>query len=78
MAEIHFTKAQLAKFDGQDGRKAFVAVDGIVYDVTNVDAWINGKHHGHVAGKNLSDAITKAPHKKSVLAKLPKVGTYTN
>lgn len=74
MAEKTFTEAQLSQFNGQDGQPAYVAIDGKVYDVTNVAAWQGGQHHGNVAGKNLSAAILKSPHGKSVLTKLPLVG----
>lgn len=76
MADKEFTKEELAKFDGQNGNAAYVAIDGDVYDVTNVPAWNEGKHHGNTAGKDLSEIIIHAPHKKSVLAKLTKVGKY--
>ena len=35
MTEKTFTLAQLAQYDGQNGQPAYVAVDGVVYDVTN-------------------------------------------
>ena len=34
-----FTIEELAKFDGKNGRPAYVAVNGMVYDVTNNRAW---------------------------------------
>lgn len=71
---LNLTKEELKQYDGKDGHKAYVAIDGTIYDVTDVDAWKNGEHHGNVAGKDLSEVITTAPHKKSVLAKLPVVG----
>jgi len=74
MAEKQFTTAELGQFDGQDGREAYVAIDGTVYRMTDVPAWANGQHHGQVAGKSLSAEILKAPHGKSVLAKLQPVG----
>ncbi|WP_461244218.1 cytochrome b5 domain-containing protein [Secundilactobacillus muriivasis] len=73
-----FTKEELKQYDGQDGRKAYVAIDGTVYDLTDVPAWQGGKHHGQMAGNDLSEVIKKAPHQKSVLAKLPVVGTLTD
>lgn len=72
--EKEFDRKSLAEFDGRDGRPAYVAVDGIVYDVTNISAWKDGTHHGNHAGQDLSEAIKHAPHEKSVLAKLTKVG----
>lgn len=74
--EKEFDRVSLAEFDGQDGRPAYVAVDGIVYDVTDVSAWKEGTHHGKHAGQDLSEAIKRAPHEKRVLAKLTKVGKF--
>jgi len=75
--EKTFTKEELAKFDGQNGTKAYVAIDGVVYDVSDVDAWKGGQHHGNTAGKDLTEVIdNQSPHKRSVLAKLTVVGKY--
>lgn len=75
MTEKTFTVAELSQFDGTNGQPAYVAIDGTVYDVSNVPAWADGQHHGNVAGKNLSAAILKSPHGKGVLKKLPVMGT---
>jgi len=71
-----FTKEELAKYDGKNGAAAYVAVDGKVYDVTNVKEWKDGMHKGHQAGKDYTKEITNAPHGKAVLSKLTVVGTY--
>ena len=70
-----FTLDELKEYDGQNGNKAYVAVDGVVYDVTDVGAWKNGEHkNGITAGKDLSEEINKSPHGKDVLKDLPVVG----
>ncbi|KRL66828.1 cytochrome b5 domain-containing protein [Companilactobacillus versmoldensis] len=74
MSEKNLTLDELKKYNGQDGNPAYVAVDGVIYDVTNVEPWAGGKHHGHTAGGDMSEEITHAPHKKTVLPKLPVVG----
>ncbi len=74
MADKQFTLDDLKKYNGQDGNPAYVAIDGIVYDVTDVEPWAGGKHHGNTAGNDLSEAIMQSPHKHSVLAKLNEVG----
>jgi predicted heme/steroid binding protein len=70
-----FTLEELKKFDGMAGNKAYVAIDGIVYDVTLVSVWANGVHQGNVAGNDLTTRIEQSPHGKSVLRNLPIVGT---
>ena len=74
MTEKIFTLDELKNYDGKEGRKAYIAVDGVVYDVTNVAAWQGGTHHGNNAGNYVSDRIVKAPHGKSILEKLEVVG----
>lgn len=71
-----FSLDELSTYNGEDGTTAYVAIDGIVYDVTDVPAWADGKHkQGLTAGKNHTDAILDSPHGKGVLDDLPKVGT---
>lgn len=74
-----FTLAELAEYDGLEGRKAYIAVDGIVYDVTDADNWSNGSHMGtHLAGTDATETILSSPHGKSVLEDLPTVGTLVS
>lgn len=67
-----FTLDQLKQYNGANGASAYVAVDGIVYDVTA--AWGGGNHHGVSAGTDATKAISRSPHGKSVLSGLPVVG----
>jgi predicted heme/steroid binding protein len=70
-----FTLAELARYDGQNGNPAYVAVDGIVYDVSGIASWMTGLHVNlHVAGQDLSEAIKQAPHSKSLLSRAKRVG----
>lgn len=65
---------ELATFDGQNGNLAYVAIDGIVYDVSGIPAWTDGKHNGNVAGKDLTEAIKSAPHGTTKLDGLTIIG----
>lgn len=76
MSEQTFTKEQLAEYNGTTRPEKYVAIDGLVYDLTPMAAWSGANHHGNVAGQDLSDVIVTAPHKKAVLAKLKVVGKY--
>ena len=73
-AEKIFTLDELAAFNGENGALAYVAVDGIVYDVTHAKGWKNGKHKGIQAGQDVTKAIEKSPHGKKVLKGLVVVG----
>lgn len=74
--ELQMTAEELAKFDGQNGNPAYVAVEGIIYDVTNAPEWKGGKHKdGITAGKDLTEEIkNSAPHGVKVLENLPVIG----
>lgn len=72
---LELTLTELAEFDGQDGAKAYVAVNGVIYDVTNSDGWDDGEHQGmQLAGTDATSVITSAPHGTSVLSGLPIIG----
>ncbi len=72
-----FTTEELATYNGQNGNPAYVAVDGVVYDVTDVPEWKGGDHWGRfTAGKDLTDEIKKqSPHGVGKLEGVPVVGT---
>ena len=77
MNSATFNQTELAKYNGQDGQPAYGAGGGGVYDVTGVAAWAGGKHHGNLAGQELTAVIdTKSPHGRKVLTGLTVVGQY--
>ncbi len=70
-----FTEQELAVFNGLDGNPAYVAVNGIVYDVSSVMRWAGGTHFGLEAGRDLSGPFMLCHHGiLERLSKLPKVG----
>ncbi len=71
---ITYKLEELSIFNGEDGNDAYVAIDGVVYDVTGLSAWTDGKHNGNVAGQDLTEAIGNAPHGKAKLNNLTIVG----
>lgn len=69
-----FTLEDLKQFDGQDGRPAYVAYKGMVYDLTESSMWDGGDHEGmHAAGRDLTVEHEDAPHDEHVLD-FPEVG----
>jgi predicted heme/steroid binding protein/uncharacterized membrane protein len=70
-----FSKKELSEFSGEDGRPAYVAFKGKVYDVSNSRLWTGGKHEGrHSAGDDLTESILSAPHSEEVFVKFQVVG----
>lgn len=73
--DIEFTETELRQFDGQRGRKAYIAYDGVVYDVSQSTLWRGGEHKNlHVAGLDLTRSLRKAPHDASVFGRVKRVG----
>ena len=73
--QLELTIEDLAYYDGKDGKDAYVAVDGIVYDMTNSSYWRNGGHNGYSAGQDLTFAINNvSPHGTSFLSRVPQIG----
>lgn len=70
-----FSLKQLAYFDGQEGRPAYIAYQGKVYDVTQSYSWRNGEHYlVHKAGNDLTNDLQHAPHGNDLLETFPVVG----
>lgn len=74
-----FTAAELAKYDGKNGHRAYVAADSLVYDVTGSPFWVNGMHSmcnvSSTAGRDLTAALKQAPPSmRGMLQRFPVVG----
>jgi predicted heme/steroid binding protein len=66
---------ELAAFNGENGQPAYVAVDGVIYNLTNSKLWKEGQHNGFQAGADLTSAIKeKSPHGVGKLDGIPIVG----
>ena len=71
------TPEELKRYDGKEGRPAYVAFRGKVYDVSESPLWVDGEHQGiHGAGQDLSDAMAGAPHGDEVFERYPVVAAF--
>jgi predicted heme/steroid binding protein len=73
-----FTREQLSRFDGRDGRPAYIAYQGNVYDVSDSFLWKGGRHQAmHQAGEDLTATLDNAPHGRDLLDRVPIIGKLT-
>ena len=79
--ERTFTERELQQFDGTRGKPAYIAYDGVVYDVSASSLWRGGLHKDlHYAGTDLTRTLRKAPHTAEVFthATVKRVGRLSN
>ena len=71
-----FSKTELAKYDGKNGNKAYIAYNGKVYDVSAI--WVNGYHHNLKAGTDITIIYNLCnKHGSSIFSIFTIIGTYT-
>ena len=52
-----FSAKQLSKFDGQNGKAPYIAVNGLVYDVSRASGLSSGQYKTYAVGKDWTDAL---------------------
>ncbi|HYA77383.1 MAG TPA: cytochrome b5 domain-containing protein [Verrucomicrobiae bacterium] len=69
------TLQELEESNGKDGKPAYFAYKGKVYDVSESSFWLDGEHLGmHQAGKDLTEELEMAPHKEENFQRVKLVG----
>ncbi len=69
------TLDELSQFDGREGKPAYVALNGNIYDVTNSRLWKDGSHmKKHNSGNDLTKLIKQAPHGEDKVTSMKLVG----
>lgn len=66
VAGTGMTLETLATYNGKNGQPAYVAYNGVVYDVSALAVWRNGQHHGVSAGTDITDKFATSPHVESI------------
>lgn len=69
-----YTKSQLALRNGQDKPEIWVALNGLIYNVTESRLWRNGQHYEHWAGQDLTEELADAPHTEMVFEQFKVIG----
>ena len=74
--ERKVTKQELEENNGKNGKPAYFAYNGKVYDVSQSSFWIDGDHLGmHQAGRDLTGELEMAPHREENFSRVKIVGT---
>ena len=73
-ADRLFTLEELSSYNGRNGNPAYVAVNGVVYDVTNIAAWGGATHFGLTAGTDVTSRFASCHAGQPILSKLKVVG----
>jgi predicted heme/steroid binding protein len=69
------TIQELQTNDGKDGKPAYIAYQGKVYDVSDSSFWMDGEHMGmHNAGRDLTEDLEMAPHNNEKFKDLKLIG----
>ena len=73
--QLSLTTKELAEFNGANGKPAYVAINGIIYDVSLEASWGGGTHFNLYSGKDLTDQFAKCHGgSQEILDRLPRVG----
>jgi len=69
------TIKELQENNGRNGKPAYLAYKGKVYDVSESSFWLDGDHLGmHEAGKDLTEELEMAPHREENLKRVKLIG----
>lgn len=55
---VNIKRDSLERYNGQEGMPAYIAVNGIVYDISESDEWKHGRYLGVKAGVDLSEDLS--------------------
>ena len=72
----NLTLTELSQYDGKEGKSAFFAYKGQIFDASTSKLWVNGVHMGrHNAGADLTEVLQLAPHGEDKIIALPATAT---
>lgn len=73
------TREELGLCNGRNGAPAYIAYNGLVYDVSGCFLWKGGRHQAmHDAGRDLTEALKEAPHGQNLLERAVLIGELSD
>ncbi|MDO4259237.1 MAG: cytochrome b5 domain-containing protein [Actinomycetaceae bacterium] len=73
----HISAQELSAATCDNGANCWVAINGVVYDMSGIPSWARGLHHGIKAGHDVTEDFVKSGHSVRHLQKLPVVGSLS-
>lgn len=68
------TLEELKQYDGKEGRPAYIAYKGKIYDLSKSDFWAGGIHMGIIkAGEDVTEKIGLSPHGEVNIFRYPAI-----
>jgi arsenite oxidase small subunit len=72
-----YSRDELEKFDGKEGRPFYIVFKGKIYDLSNSKLWMQGTHMGiHTRDEDLAETIKNAPHGEEMLQRFTVQGIF--
>lgn len=69
------TKEELANFNGENGNSAYISIDGIIYDISNIELFKQSPYNSLKLGSDVTEAFDKLNNgDESILRDIPMVG----
>ncbi|WP_250857587.1 cytochrome b5 domain-containing protein [Oceanirhabdus seepicola] len=72
--EREFTREELKQYNGENGKPAYTAVNGVVYDVTYEPQWGGGTHFGVITGADVTAEFNQCHGGEKILEKMKVIG----
>ena len=74
----NFTKETIKDYNGKNGNPGYVAIDGVVYDISDKKLLRGSLRRELRPGVDATRFVKRDPRVMAVIKELPVVGTYNN
>ena len=69
-----FTREELKQYNGVNEKDAYIAVNGVIYDVTYQAQWGGGTHFGVITGADVTEEFNQCHGGEEILANMKVIG----
>jgi len=74
-SEIYpYSIEELSHYNGKNNQPSYIAIDDIIYDVSNIEEWNDNLDDNFSAGKDVTEIINDSSIKELIIEEAPEVG----